>query len=198
MKCQVCGKEAGPEGCICGYCGAKVRSLLGKGAPIAIPVEDLLGRDEERRRRAEHLRLRLRRHAIIGAVIFFALNVFIWIMRAILSVGIVAGSVVAGRALPGLEASVWGMFLTLLVTVVTAVLVGAPAGYVISRRDAGPWGGAFLGAGIFAVASAVLHFPAIIAAARPGVALILYSAFSGATGLIAGMLIGCHVRADDG
>ncbi len=198
MKCQVCGKEAGPEGGVCGYCGAKVHSLLGKGAPIAIPVEELLEGEEERRRRAERLRLRLRSHAIVGAVVFFALNVVIWIIRAILSVGMVAASGAYGRALPGLDASVWGMFQTLLVTAVTAVLIGAPAGYVISWRDAGPWGGAFLGAGIFAVGSTVLHLPGITAAARPFIALIIDFGFGGATGLIAGMLIGYHVRADDG
>ena len=194
---MVCGTDGGVEGEPCGYCGAAVRSLLGKGIPFGVPNEERRKREEERRRRAERLRLRLRNHTIVGAVIFFALNVIFWIMSAIIqTVGMAAFSGLVGRAPVGGGGSVWGLLLTFLAVVVTAVLVGAPAGYVISRRNAGPLGGALLGAGIFAVGSVLIHLPAIALAGRPGLAFICYAGIGGAGGLITGVFIGFHVQAD--
>lgn len=196
MRCTVCGTDGGVEDEPCGYCGATVRSLLGKGIPFGVPNEERRKREEERRRRAERARLRLWSHTIVGAVIFFALNVIFWIMRAIVAIGAVAFSGLLRRAPAGGGGSVWGTLLTFFVAVLTAVLVGAPAGYVISKRNAGPLGGAFLGAGIFAVGSVLVHLPAIAFAARPGVAFIFHAVIGGVLGLITGIFIGFHVQAD--
>ena len=200
MRCQVCNKEAGPEGGVCGYCGATVKSILGKGVPIAIPNEELREREEKRRRRAERLRRRTRDHAIAGAVIFFALNVLIWITRAMLTVGMVAFCGLLGRVPPGDGGSVWGMilgmFLAVLSAAVVAVLVGAPAGYVIGKRNAGPLGGAFLGAGIFAVGFTLLHIWTIVGAHNPGTAFLFHFIIGGLVGLATGAFIGFHVQGD--
>lgn len=194
---MVCGTDGGVEDEPCGYCGATVRSQLGKGIPFGVPNEERRKREEERRRRAERARLRVWNHTIVGAVIFFALNVISWIMRAVVAVSMVAFSGLLGRAPVGGGGSVWGILLTFLVAVLTAVLVGAPAGYVISKRNAGPLGGALLGAGIFAVGSVLIRLPAIALAARPGLAFICYVLIGGVGGLITGAFIGFHVEADN-
>ena len=200
MRCQVCNKEAGPEGGACGYCGATVKSILGEGVPIAIPNEELREREGKRRRRAERLRRRTRGHTIAGAVIFFALNVLIWIMRAMFTVGVVAFAGLLGRVPPGDGGSVWGMilgmFLAVLSAAVLSVLFGAPAGYVISKRNAGPLGGALLGAGIFAVGFTLLNIWTIVGAQNPGAALLVHFVMGGAAGLITGVFIGYHVQGD--
>ena len=200
MRCQVCNKEAGAEGAVCGYCGATVKSILGDGVPIAIPDEELRERGENRRRRAERLRRRTRDHAVAGAVIFFALNVLIWIMRAMLTVGMVAFSGLLGRVPPGDSGSAWGMILGMFLAVLSAALVavvfGAPAGYVISKRNAGPLGGALLGAGIFAVGFTLLHVWAIVGAQTPGTAFLFHFIVGGLVGLATGAFIGLHVQGD--
>lgn len=200
MRCQVCNKEAGPEGTVCGYCGATVKSILGKGMPIVIPDEELRERGEKRRRRAERLRHRTRDHAVAGAVIVLAVNVLIWILRGIMAIGAVVLSGQFRRLPPGEAGSVWGLVLNMFLAVVTAavmaVVFGAPAGYVISKRNAGPVGGSFLGAGMFAVAFPLLHVWAIVGAQNPSIALLVHFIIGGAVGLVTGLLIGYHVQGD--
>ncbi|MHC4503326.1 MAG: hypothetical protein ACYTFI_08485 [Planctomycetota bacterium] len=200
MRCQVCNRDAGPEGGVCEYCGAKVKSILGDGAPIAIPIEELREHGQKRLRRAERLRRRTRDHAIAGGVIFFALNVVWWFTKLLFAIGQVAFAGMLGRLPPGEGGSFWGfvlgMFLAVFFAAVTAVLVGAPAGYVISKRNTGPLGGAFLGAGIFALGFPLVHIWAIVGAHSPGVALLFHFIVGGLVGLVTGVFIGFHVLGD--
>lgn len=200
MRCQVCNKEAGPEGGVCGYCGATVKSILGEGPPVAFPNEELHERGEKRRRRAERLLRRTRDHAVAGAVIFFALNVLVWFAKLLFAIGQVAFAGALGRLPPGETGSMWwfvlDLFLAVFLAAVTAVLVAAPAGYVISKRNAGPLGGAFLGGGVFAVGFPLVHIWSIVGAHSPGIALLFHFIVGGVVGLVTGAFIGFHVLGD--
>ena len=189
MRCQVCGTHGGVEGEPCGCCGAPVRSLLGKGIPFGVPDRELREREEERRSRAERLRRRTLNHAVAGAAVFFGLGMVIAAVRlVVIMLAALGGMPVAGA----LISLLWG----LLWTTVGGVIFGAPAGYAINKRNAGPWGGAFLGAAVFAVGASLVNIQAILRSASPGGTLLHCVLIFGAVGLVVGAFIGFHVRAD--
>ena len=147
MRCQVCRTEGRQEGDLCPFCGAIVRSVLGKGPPL--PSEVFREFEEARREResaqAETRRAQYRRHAIAGALMFGALGLAIFFMQFFLSFAVG----MTGRA-PVDSLALW-LALSFLLIPVYAALLGVPMALLISRQRIGFFASGALGAVAFVV-----------------------------------------------
>ena len=147
MRCQVCRTEGRQEGDLCPFCGAIVRSVLGKGPPL--PSEVFREFEEARREResaqAETRRAQYRRHAIAGALMFGALGLAIFFMQFFLSFAVG----MTGRA-PVDSLALW-LALSFLLIPVYAALLGVPMALLISRQRIGFIASGTLGAVAFVV-----------------------------------------------
>ncbi len=194
MRCQVCGKCTGTEGSACDWCGATIKSRFGEAPPPPIPLTELRAAEEKRARQAERLRNRIRNHTIAGAAIFFGLNVVVWIMKVIITVFVGTIAIAIGHMPGGGGNLAWAMFMSVVFAVVLSVVAGAPAGYFISKRNAGPAGGALIATPIFALALALWNL--VMSGGAPGA--VTSGLVTGAIiGFVTGIFIGYHVRMDD-
>ena len=209
LKCQVCGKARAPEGEMCPYCGATVRSVYGRGMP---PPYSVVAEGREKRRAIElrhgkRVRRRSRNNALVGALVFALCS---WGL-----VGTVLGNLVlrdiietqAGREGrgdprtrtedgvpqgPSVGAVIMGM---LLVLPLSAVL-GAPAGYVISRREGGSDLGTALGAGAYGLIAVLVNLPSILTTGHPMLEVLLCAFLGLMLGATAGRVLGSHVQSE--
>jgi hypothetical protein len=113
-------------------------------------------------------RARIRDHAVMGAVVFLALQVAV-----------------------GFPASLGS--LRLIVTVLASAACGAPAGWVVSRHELGPLGGALITSGLFMLAVLIDQMATLLdgGSVATGVTFLAGSLLVGA---LPGLLIGAHVR----
>lgn len=195
MRCHVCKTERQTEGETCTYCGAVVYSVLGKGMPIAWPISFVEEVEEKERRADERRRRRLKRHVIVGAVVFcvFALTVMImWTILfavATMAVGAATGEVPRGPSLAGL-------ILSFLATAVVSPALGGLMGYVLSRRNLGMLGGGLAGGAMCAAALDLVSLPMILWSSSAGLAFVVLTLIGFAVGTVPGILIGFHVHED--
>ena len=168
MRCQVCGTSDQAEGTECDYCGATVRSVLGKGMPLPPGIRDSLDADREEKRKATAAKRKERmfRHAMAGAIILFAVCVLVNVATFLFAPT--------------------EMLIGILVSVPIALVFGSPIGFVTSWLNYGPVGGAVVGSVFFAAAiylgGSMSPLASILAGALPG--------------LVVGGFIGVHVRSD--
>ncbi len=150
MRCQVCRIEGRREGDLCPFCGAIVRSVLGKGPPL--PDEVFREFEDARRERgsaqAETRGAQYRRHAIAGALIFCALGAIIFFLQLFLSFAVG----MTGRA--PVDSLALRLALSFLLIPVYAALLGAPMALFVSRRRTG----FFASGALSAVAFVVFYF----------------------------------------
>ena len=168
MRCQVCGKGDQIDGAECKYCGATVRSVLGKGMPLPPGIRDSLDADREEKRKATAAKRkeRLLWHAAAGAIILFVVAVCAHLPAILLA---------PRQALIGI-----------LVSIPIALVFGPPIGLITSWRNYGPLGGAIVGS---------LFFAAGIYLVSGGPALT--SLLTGAVpGVFIGGFMGFHVQSD--
>lgn len=124
---------------MCPFCGATVRSVLGKGLPL--PAEVVREFEEEKREReADQVRRRtrrLKRDALAGALIFCAFGVLLLAAQTFLSLAAGVMGRASGRSLAK------SFLLGLVLIPVYAAALGAPMGLLVSERRPG-----FLKAGL--------------------------------------------------
>ncbi|MHC5057129.1 MAG: hypothetical protein ACYTKD_20825 [Planctomycetota bacterium] len=168
MRCQVCGTSEQREGMECRYCGATVRSVLGKGMPL--PAEFVDERKEDRARKleraAQRRKSRLIWHSAGGAIVLYALALWVHLPAIVLF---------PREALIGL-----------LISIPIAIVFGWPIGFVTSWLECGPLGGALIGAGLFAVGMSLIG----------GGPLLSNLVIGALPGVFVGALMGYHVQAD--
>src|SRR5262245_5882897 len=114
-------------------------------------------------------RARIRDHAVMSGAVFLALQVAV-----------------------GFPASLGPV--RLIVAVLASVACGAPAGWVVSRHELGPLGGALITSGLFVLAVLIGQMATLLGGGTlsTGVASLVWSSLVGA---LPGLLIGAHVRA---
>lgn len=168
MRCRVCGKDDQRESQVCRFCGATVRSILGKGMPLPADVIDELrgGREEKFKRETHRRKSRLLWHAAAGAFILFGV---------LLLVNVASFLLVPRR-----------MLLGILKAIPIALIFGPPIGLITSWRNYGPVGGAIVAALFFAVGTSLIGGDAIT-----------YVLVGTVSGMFIGGLIGFHVRSDN-
>ena len=168
MRCQVCGEGDQREGAECRYCGATVRSVLGKGMPLPPAVNDefCLAREKSRARHSQRRKQRLIWHTAAGAMILFGVaalvNVSFFLLRP------------------------EQMLLGILKSIPVALVFGPPIGLVTSWRNYGPVGGAIVGSLMFSLGISIAGGGASLGALLLGMI----------PGIFVGGLIGFHVQAD--
>jgi hypothetical protein len=142
MRCQVCRTEGRQEGDLCPFCGAIVRSVLGKGPPL--PSEVAREFEDSRREResaqADTRRAQYRRHAIAGALLFCALGCLIFLVQLAPSLGAGMTGKVSGGSF------VLRLVLSFVLIPVYAALLGAPMGLLVSWQRLSFAASGFLGA----------------------------------------------------
>jgi hypothetical protein len=203
----VCDEADAPEGEICPYCGAIVRSIYGKGGPIP---REVIEEDEQRRRafkpaREVRLRERAKRHARAGAVVFGAC-----------ALGLVGGTFciaalnevidstlpdVSGLAInepfPKVDRSPRFTFILRFVMVFpVAALLGACVGGLLSRHEKGCLTGVVLGATGFSLAMVVVNLGIILASSYPLSMFLACTCLGQLPGAGAGYLLGYHILLD--
>lgn len=190
MRCQVCSTGGQVDAGTCTYCGATVCSVEGRGARL--PDEFVRGRAREGRARevhdAERRRRRARAHAVVGAAVFLALGVALTVANML--GGMVSALVWRSPSLlsnPLLDLGLVG---------VMSLLAGAPAGYVVSRRNVRPLGGALLGALFFSVGLFLMNIRLVVSTGSVLVPLAMCFALGSVPGMVVGSLIGLHVRSE--
>ena len=168
MRCRVCGKSNQREGAECRYCGAVVRSVLGKGKPLPPAVNDelYLTRKSNRASQSRRRRKRLVWHTVAGAIVLF--GVAVWVNFATL--------VYIPRT----------MLLGILKSVPVALVLGPPIGFITSWRNYGPLGGATVGAMFFALGTFLFTGGSPVWLVVVGTLL----------GIVVGGLMGVHVMLD--
>ncbi len=168
MRCQVCGKGGQIEGRTCRYCGATVRSVLGKGMPL--PPGALGETDDERHSRRQHEVLRRRRkliwHSVAGAIILF--GVALWVN---------APTFLGGPRF---------ILLGILWAIPVSIIFGVPIGLITSWRNYGPLGGAVVGSLFFTAGIYLCGISSLLICLLLGVM----------PGIVVGGLIGLHVSSD--
>jgi len=168
MRCQVCGTSEQHEGTECDYCGATVRSVLGKGMPLPPGIRDDIGatREEKRKAAAAKRKERLLWHTAAGAIILFAVCVLVNVVSFLFAPRMMAYGI--------------------LISIPIALVFGPPIGLVTSWLNWGPVGGAVIGSVFFAagiyLGGSMSPLASILAGALPG--------------LVVGGFIGVHVRSD--
>jgi hypothetical protein len=168
MRCQVCGTGEQRDGAECDYCGATVRSVLGKGMPLPPGIRDEIdaNREKNRERVALARKSRLFWHAVTGAIILFAVCVL----------ANVAAFLFAPR----------GMMIGILISIPISLVFGPLMGFVISWLNWGGPGGAVVG---FVCFTAALCLSGTLS-------LLMSAIVSVIPGSAVGGFIGVHVQSD--
>lgn len=188
MRCHVCRTEGVQEGDTCPYCGAKVRSVLGKGQPlpseIVREVEEKRATDEADR--IERKKKRYRDHALAGGIIFLAFGGVLLLMRLLQTIMIAAMGRVGGDG-------PWGLFLGLLVVILLTLTYGALMGVLASRFDTGLAATGAAGAVLLLVEVLALGLlPYLVGSANQLLGALMLPLFGFGTG----GLIAVHVQSD--
>ncbi len=176
------------EGDVCTYCGARVRSVLGKGRPL--PTEVAREFEEKKRKReaghAETRKSRLKRHAVAGAFIFCGVGLVLFLAQTFLTWA------AASRGLADLGSLLTRLLVAFLLIPVYAAALGASMGVLVSKWRLGLVAAGLGGAVVFFASYFLLGMRFMVGPVQTLITVLMLPPF----GFIYGAILSLSVSAD--